>query len=200
MQTDFRGRLGCAAVLLAAGLAAAGCGGSSSSNPDGLAEGFIGHWEVEGATTSYTLTCPNTVGAVSFPIWTDLVLEHGVLSDLTDVSTACAPPGMSFDVDKKGVVATVVAPDPYTSNAPLCRFVVGSDSNGLPVYIDFSFTSLTFTKLQDSGTGAAPRALWGGAAAGPLMEDDGTNTGNLVQADSCTYSGSGDIFHRTTQP
>ncbi len=194
MNRGFKG------AFLMAGLLAAGCGSSSSGNPDGVAEAYMGHWEVEGNSSSFTLNCPATVGSLSFPIWTTLDFDHGVLSDLVDVSSACASPGMGFDVDKGGVTAQVVDPDPFTGNAPLCKLVVAVDSNGLPIFIDFSFTSLSLTKLAASGTDKAPRLLLGGAATGPLMEDDGTGTGNLTQIDSCTYSGPGDSFHRTTQP
>jgi len=186
--------------FLIAGLVAAGCGSSSSGNPDGVAEPYMGHWEIEGSSSSFTLNCPATVGSLSFPIWSELELDHGVLSDLVDVSSACSSPGMGFDVDKGGVTAQVVNPDPFTGAAPLCRLVVAVDANGLPVFIDFSFSSLTITKLAAAGTDKAPRILYGGAATGPLMEDDGSGTGNNVQIDSCTYSGPGDSFHRTTQP
>jgi hypothetical protein len=193
MNRGFKG------AFLLAGLLAAGCSSSSSGNSDGVAEAFMGHWEIDGMTTSFTVTCPNT-GMGTFAIWQELDLDHGVLADLTDVSNACVPPGMSFDVDKAGVTASVVAPDPYTGSAPLCRYVLGADSNGNPVFIDFSFSDLTMTKLQASSASKAPRLLLAGTASGPLMQDDGTNTGNSVAVDTCTIIGSGDIFHRTTQP
>jgi hypothetical protein len=205
MKTEFRwrkphGGLGLGGAFLTASLLVLGCGGSSSSDPDGKAGAFMGHWEIEGATSSFTINCPATLGSVAFPIWTELVLDHGVLTDLTDVSTACSAPGMSFNIDSKGVVASVVDPDPYTGNPPLCHWVLFADSNGLPVFIDWTFTDLTITKLQTSSSEKAPRVLFGGMAMGPLMNDDGSGTGNFVTADTCSYSGTGDVFHRTTQP
>jgi hypothetical protein len=189
------------AGFLAAGLLASGCGSSSSTtNPDGLAEGFMGTWDIQGSTTSFSLSCPAStdIGTVSFPIWTELELDHGVLSDLADVSKACVPPGITFDVDKKGLTASAVNPDPFSGNAPLCEFVLGNDTAGNPVFIDFSFSSLTITKLADSGTGKAPRVLFAGSAMGPLMRFD--SSGKLGATDTCTYDGSGDIFQRMTQP
>jgi hypothetical protein len=160
----------------------------------------MGRWEIEGSTTSFTLACPSdpNIGSVNFPIWTQIDLDHGVLSDLADVSNVCVPPGINFSVDSKGITATAMDPDPYTMAAPLCELVIGSDTNGNPVYIDFSFSSLTFTKLADSGTGKAPRALFSGSASGPEMLADAS--GNYSSNGTCTYSGSGDIFHRTTRP
>ena len=197
-----RGLMG---AFLVAGLLGSGCGSSSSGNSDGVAEGFMGTWELDGTNTSFTLTCPNTqaIGTLLFPIWTELDLDHGVLAPLTDVSNACVPPGMSFDVDSGGITASVVTPDPYSGGPALCRFSLGSDSYGVPAYIDFSFSSLTITKLPDSGSGKAPRVLFGGSAMGPLMMGDQTVQDNLVMTDTCTYMnyvGGGDIFHRTTQP
>jgi hypothetical protein len=188
-------------AFLIAGLLAAGCSSSSSGNPDGVAEAFMGRWDIEGTSSSFSLACPATFqSALNIPVWTELDFDHGVLSDLVDVSTACSSPGIGFDVDKSGVTAQAVNPDPFTGVAPLCRLVVGTDTNGLPIFIDFSFSSLTITKLAASGTDKAPRVLYGGQASGPLMQDDGTNTGTNVQIDTCTYSGPGDSFHRTTQP
>jgi hypothetical protein len=194
------GRVGIRGAFLTTCVLAAGCGGGSGGPSDGLAEAFLGHWEIESSTSSFTISCPNTLGSGAFPIWTELVLDHGVLSDLTDTSTACAAPGISFDVDSKGVVATAVNPDPYSGAAPLCQWVLGPDQNGFPIFINFSFSVLTITKLASSGTGMAPKILFAGNASGPLMQDDGTGTGTNVMTDTCTYGGSGDVFHRTTQP
>ena len=210
MNTEFRcwprphrrphGRLGLGAALLTASILAAGCGGGSSGDPDGAAAAFMGHWEIEGATTSFTIICPTIAVSGAQVVWTELVLDHGALADLTDVSTACITPGISFDIDSKGVVASAVNPDPYTGNAPFCRSIVANDPNGLPIFIDLTFTDLTITKLQTSTTEKAPRVLFAGTASGPLMEDDGSGMGNFVPADTCSYTGTGDVFHRTTQP
>jgi hypothetical protein len=205
MKTEFRwrrphGGFGIGGAFLTVSLLALGCGGGSGGSSDGAAAAFMGHWEIEGATSSFTISCPATVGSVAFPIWTELVLDHGVLTDLTDVSTACSAPGINYDIDSKGTMATAVNPDPYTGNAPLCHWILGADANGLPVFIDLTFTDLTITKLQASASDKAPRVLYGGSASGPLMQDDGTASGNFVTADTCTYSGAGDVFHRTTQP
>ena len=206
MKTEFRcwktrhGAVGIGGILLTVCLLAVGCGGGSSGSSDGAAAAFMGHWELEGTTTSFTITCPQTVGSVAFPIWTELILDHGVLTDLSDVSTACSAPGINYDLDSKGVEASAVDPDPYTMAAPLCHWVLGADSNGLPVFIDFTFSALTITKLQTSSSDKAPRVLYAGTATGPLMQDDGTASGNFVTADTCSYNGVGDVFHRTTQP
>jgi hypothetical protein len=206
MKTEFRrwlrphGSAGIAGAVLAAALLALGCGGGSGGSSDGAAAAFMGHWELEGATTSFIITCPTVGVSGAQVVWTELVLDHGVLADLTDVSTACVTPGISFDLDAKGVVASAVNPDPYTGNAPLCRSILGNDSNGNPVFIDLTFTDLAITKLQTSSTEKAPRVLFGGTGTGALMADDGTGTGNFVAVDTCSYTGTGDVFHRTTQP
>jgi hypothetical protein len=203
MKTEFRcwrtphGGFGIGGALLMATLFGLGCGGSGGDS-DGAAAAFMGHWEIEGATTSFTIICPTLGVTGAQVIWTELVLDHGVLADLTDVSTACVTPGISFDV--AGVAASAVNPDPYTGNAPLCRSILANDPNGLPIFIDLSFSDLTITKLQTSTTEKAPRVLFAGTASGPLMEDDGTGTGNFAPVDTCSLSGTGDVFHRTTQP
>jgi hypothetical protein len=204
MKTEFRcwrrphGAVGIGGALLAASLLALGCGGGSGGNSDGAAAAFMGHWEIEGTTTSFKITCPTIGVSGAQVVWTELVLDHGVLADLTDVSTACIAPGISFDVDSAGVSASAVDPDPYTGNPPFCRTILGNDSNGSPVFIDLTFTDLTITKLQTSASEKAPRVLYSGTGSGALMADDGT--GNFVTVDTCSYSGSGDVFHRTTQP
>lgn len=195
MNKGFKG-----AFLIAAGLLAAGCGSSSSGSPDGVAEAFMGRWELENASSSFTLNCPATFGSLTFPIWGHLDLDHGVLSDLVDVSAVCSSPGIGFDVEKGGVTAQAVNPDPFTQSAPLCELVVALDANGLPVFIDFSFSSLTITKLPASATDKTQRVLYGGQATGPLMQDDGTNSGTNKQIDTCAYMGAGDSYYRTTQP
>jgi hypothetical protein len=206
MKTEFRrwhrrhGAVGIGGAVLAAALLVLGCGGGSGGSSDGAAAAFMGHWEIEGTTSSFTLSCPQTIGNVAFPIWSELVLDHGVLSDLTDVSTACSAPGINFDIDSKGVVAAAVNPDPYTGAAPLCHWVLFADANGLPVFVDFTFTDLTITKLQTTSSEKAPRVLYAGTAAGPLVQDDGSGAGNFVTVDTCSYTGTGDVFHRTTQP
>jgi hypothetical protein len=206
MKTEFRcwrrphGGIGIGGALLTACLLGAGCGGGSSGDSDGAAAAFMGHWEIEGTTTSFTITCPTIAISGAQVVWTELVLDHGALADLTDVSTACVTPGISFDVDSKGVVASAVNPDPYTGSAPLCRAIVADDMNGIPIYIDLTFTALSITKLQASSTDKEAKVLYAGTASGPLMEDDGTGTGNFVTADTCSYTGTGDVFHRTTQP
>jgi hypothetical protein len=203
MKTEFRwrrphGGLGIGGALLTASLLALGCGGGSSSSTDGAAAAFMGHWALEGTTTSFSITCPTLAATGAQVVWTELVLDHGVLADLTDVSTACVTPGISFDI--AGDEASAVNPDPYTGNAPLCRSILGNDANGIPIFIDLTFSALTITKLQASTTEKAPRVLYAGTASGPLMEDDGTGTGTFKTADTCTYAGTGDVFHRTTQP
>jgi len=204
MKTEFRRwqrphrAVGIGGSLLTVALFLLGCGGGSGGSSDGAAAAFMGHWALEGDTTSFKITCPTLSIAGPQFVWTELVLDHGVLADLTDVSTACVTPGISFDI--AGDVASAVNPDPYTGNAPLCRSVVANDANGFPVFIDLTFSALTITKLQTATTEKAPRVLFGGTASGPLMEDDGTGMGNFVTVDTCSYTGTGDVFHRTTQP
>ena len=204
MKTEFRrwhkphGAVAIGGAFLAAGLLVLGCGGGSGGNSDGAAAAFMGHWALEGTSTSFKISCPTlNISGPQF-VWTELAFEHGVLADLTDVSTGCVTPGISFDI--AGDVASAVNPDPYTGNAPLCRSVLANDANGLPIFIDLTFSALTITKIQAATTDKAPRVLFGGTASGPLMEDDGTGMGNFVTVDTCSYSGSGDVFHRTTQP
>jgi hypothetical protein len=199
----FRRRPGGALILAAAVLGAIGCGGSSSSTNAGPAEKFIGRWSIVGTTTTFGLNCPNTFTApISFPNWTELIFDRGVLTDVTETSPACSAPGLSFNSDTKGTVLSVVNPDPYTSLPPDCSLTIGSDANGIPVFLDLIFTNLTFTQLA-AVQGQAPQALLAGTASGKVTRDDGsaaTGPPNFVQSDTCTYSGSGDKFQRMTQP
>jgi hypothetical protein len=186
--------------LLAPGLLAVlaiGCGGSSGTSL-GPAAKFLGRWEIDlTAPSSFKISCPVIMLSGSAAVWGEMVFEKGVLTDATEASGNCLPPGLGFDVN--GSKLSVANPDPYTGAAPICELTLGADANGLPVYLDLSFTALDLTLLKPV-SGEAPTALLTGTATGAVAQDDGTGMGHYVQVDTCTYSGTGDTFHRMSQP
>ncbi|HEY7370895.1 MAG TPA: hypothetical protein VIF57_01870 [Polyangia bacterium] len=188
----------CAPCVLAA--FAGGCGsdggGSASLGPAGK---FLGRWELDGTSSTFTINCPASMLAGAAALWGEMVFEKGVLTDATETSGNCLPPGLAFDVDKTGVILSVSNPDPYTGMAPVCSVPIGTDAGGHTVFLDMSFTALDFTLLQTTAK-QAPKAMLSGTGTGAIAQDDGTGTGNYVQVDTCTYSGTGDVYHRMSQP
>jgi hypothetical protein len=189
------GALGLAALAVALG--AIGCGSSSSSTSNGPGEKFIGHWELDTVSSTFMVNCPVAGLSGAVPIFGELIFERGVLTDLTETSTSCLPPGVDFDADTKGTTLTAPNPDPYTSMPPECDWFVGNDANG-PVIIKISWTALTFTLLQSSTANAAPTGLLAGTGSGPLVQIDPT-TMQPAQTDTCTVSGTSDRFHQMTR-
>ena len=184
------------APLLA--VASVGCGGGSSGTSLGPAAKFLGRWEIDlSAPSTFTINCPTVMLSGSAAVWGEMVFEKGVLTDATEASGNCLPPGLGFDVN--GSKLSVANPDPYTGMAPICELSLGADANGFPVYLDLQFSALDLTLLK-AVSGEAPTALLTGTASGAIFEEDGTATGHYVQADTCTYSGTGDTFHRMSQP
>jgi hypothetical protein len=191
------GALALFAPCVLAAFAVAGCGGSSSGADLGPAAKFLGRWERD-TPTMFAVTCTQVSG--TFNPWTELQFERGVLSDASETSTVCTrPSGLAFDVDKTGAALALTAPDPYTGAAPDCAIDLGPDANGLPVYLDLTFTSFDFTLLavvKDK----APTAILSLAATGVIAQDDGTGTNTYVQVDTCNYTGTNDTYHRMSQP
>jgi len=185
----------CLLAVLPAVLAGA-CGGSSNGASLGPAAKFLGRWELDTATT-FNINCPTVMLSGSAAIWVEMIFEKGVLTDATEASGSCVPPGIGFDVN--GTKLSAPNPDPYTNMVPLCELSLGSDANGFPVFLDLSFSALDFTLLQASA-GEAPMAVLSGTASGIIAQEDGTGTGHYVQVDTCTYTGAGDTFHRMSQP
>ena len=182
--------------LLAVG--GGGCGGGDGGTDLGPGGPFLGRWQID-ASSTFMINCPMVMLSGNAPVWTELVFEKGVLTDVTEASATCIPPGLSFDVASGGLAMGVVNPDPYTGAAPLCSLTLGSDAMGFPVYLDLTFTALEFTLLQ-AVAGQAPTALLSGTATGVIAQENGTGTGTYVAVDTCTYSGSGDTFYRMSQP
>jgi hypothetical protein len=173
---------------------AGACGGSNGTSL-GPAGKFLGRWELDTAST-FDLNCP-TLMLSGAPIWVEMVFEKGVLTDATESSGSCVPPGIGFDVN--GTKLSATNPDPYTGMAPLCELTLGRDANGFPVFLDLSFSALDLTLLQTVAN-EAPTAALSGVASGVIAQEDGSLTGHYVQVDTCTYTGSGDTFHRMSQP
>ena len=192
-----RGALTFTALLLGA----VGCGGTTTSNNLGPAGNFIGLWELDTNPTTFTLTCPTTGLTGSLVVWQQLQFDHGVLTDVAETSQSCLPPtGVNFDSDTKGQVLTAPNPDPYsaTNAAPECEVFVETDTTGNPIFVDLSFTSLTFTLLPQQPNGDA-EGLLQGTGSGPLLEVPTGGT-SLAQADTCTYTGTSDRYHRVSRP
>lgn len=197
-----RAKVGALALLAPFVLAAlaGGCGsdggGSASLGPAGK---FLGRWELDGTTSTFAINCPATMLGGAAAIWGEMVFEKGVLTDATETSGACLPPGLAFDADKTGVILSVANPDPYTGAAPICSLNLGTDANGFPAFLDLTFSALDLTLLQVVAN-QPPKAILAGAATGVISQEDGSGTGRYVQVDTCTYSGTGDTYHRMSQP
>jgi hypothetical protein len=180
-----------------AAVIAGGCGGSDGPSL-GPAAKFLGRWEIDiTGSSTFNINCPMVLLSGPAAVWGELVFEKGVLTDATEASGNCLPPGIGFDVS--GTTLAAANPDPYSGMAPLCELTLGADVNGFPVYLDLSFTALSFTLLQ-AVADQAPTALLSGTAAGLIAQEDGSGTGNYVVVDTCTYSGTGDKYHRMSQP
>jgi hypothetical protein len=181
---------------------AGACGGSSGPNL-GPAAKFLGRWEIDftSSGTTFAIECPTSmITTRAYLVWGEMVFEKGVLSDATESSGGCLPPGLAFDVGTGGSALTLSDPDPYTGAPSVCTRTIGADANMIPIFLDLSFSALTLTLLE-AVAGEAPKALLSGAATGQIVQDDGTRTGNFVVVDtSCIYSGTGDTFHRMSQP
>jgi hypothetical protein len=184
----------------AASLGSIGCGGDSgpAATP---ADKFIGRWETDETTTTskFTLTCQTNGTLNNFITWFSLDFERGTLTDLSDVSTSCTQPGLSFDVDTSKTSLSLVSPDPYLvapNNQPTCVSSLGSDGNGGTFYLVFTPTTATFTLLAHTA-GSVPMGLF--AANGSATVVDVSSTGAASMADTCTYTGTGDQFHQMTR-
>lgn len=183
----------------AVSLGSGGCGSGSGGTKARPEDKFLGLWQLDGTMTSFSLVCPQAFGtaAQSFSIWQSLDMQRGVLTGISEVSTACLQPGLSFDVDTSGNILQLVNPDPYTTKAPLCETLITNDpTTGNPLVASLTFTSASFTLLQPI-SGQPPRGLLTGTASGPLVNFDPIN--GPTQTDTCTYTGSGDTFHHMTQ-
>jgi hypothetical protein len=188
-----------AAGLLGAVLAVlpAACGGSSGGADLGPAGKFLGRWSLDSTTTSFAVACSQTGAQLNF--WSELDFDRGVLTDVSETSTTCLAPGMAFDLDSSGATLSVPNPDPYTGMEPHCVVSLGTDANGFTVYFDMTITSLDFTLLP-AVKDKAPSGLLSVTANAVIAQDDGTGMGNYVIADTCTYSGTNDTYHRMSQP
>jgi hypothetical protein len=174
-----------------------GCGGDGGSVSLGPAGKFLGRWQRVPGMSTFRINCPATMISGEALIWPELVFERGTLTDASEASGNCLPPGMSFDVEADGVTLSAPNPDPYTDAPPICTITLGTDTAGLPVFLDFTFSALDFTMLQ-AVAGQAPSALLSGTAAGGIFQAD--SAGAYVQIDACTYSGTGDTYYRMSQP
>jgi hypothetical protein len=184
------------ALLLAASGLLAGCGGSSTSTPKG--EAFLGLWEIDSTTSSFNLACTGgPVGNVpGAGVWFELNFEEGVLTDVSETSGQCPPQGFGFNVTGPAVLSAP-ATDPYTGMAPACLLNLGpAPTTNLATFLELDFSEVTFTLLAEV-KGKAPQGSLSGMATGTVLQDDGT--GNIGSVGTCTYAGSGDIFHRMSK-
>jgi hypothetical protein len=177
----------------------AACGGSSGGG--GVVTGpeskFLGKWSLDTLQTTFSIAC--SAGGAQLNFWSELDFERGVLTDVSETGSTCLPPGLAFDLDSSNASISAANPDPYTGAASLCSISLGSDAMGFTIYLDLTISSMDFTLLPAS-TGKAPTGVLSITANGAILQDDGTGMGHYVQADSCTYSGTNDTYHRMTQP
>jgi hypothetical protein len=192
---------GMAAVVLCGALSVAlgGCGDSSSGTTAGPGAKFLGRWELDGTSSTFTLSCQNRGVINNLPFWTEMLFEEGVLTDVSEVSPVCFQPGLSFDVDSTKNAVGLVTPDPYRTapdNMPTCELSGGTDANGNQLFLVLNFDSASFTRLQQTA-GQAPKGLWAANGSGSIIAID--TTGAASTDDTCTYIGSGDTFHQMTK-
>ena len=176
----------------------AACGGSSGGNDLGPAGKFLGRWSLDSVTTTFAISCSQGTGA-PLNFWSELDFDRGVLTDVSETSTTCLAPGLAFDLDPSGVTLSVPNPDPYTGMEPHCLVSLGTDAMGFTVFFDITVTSLDFTLLSPVKD-KAPSGLLSINANAVIAQEDGSGTGNYVVADTCTYAGTNDTYHRMTQP
>jgi hypothetical protein len=184
-------RLGAFLVLAAAALLGAGCGGSSSSGGKGSA--FEGRWDLDSPSSSFTLNCQTAGPLTNFGLWFELVFEQGVLTDISETSGVCS---QGLALDASATALDIVNPDPYTGQEPDCDTSVGTDSNGNPIILELTYDMLSFTLLSQKA-GEAPKGVLAATGSGQVFQVD--STGNFAVVDTCTYQGTGDIFHRMTK-
>jgi hypothetical protein len=142
------------AALVSLGLLV-GCGGSDG----GAFDDFVGLWIPDPATPpamqTAQITCTTQTIDESAFVWTSMLFERGVLTDLNELG----PCLISYDVT--GNVATPSNPDPYDPMARPQGCTTGTERpNGDPSAVNVppsSASSWTFT-LVDSSAGMAPRA------------------------------------------
>ena len=146
MQSQARSRYGHgvmrlgALALTACGLLA-GCGGSSGARSAGRrrSSSAAGSW-ITSVTARSASTAPPPFRIRRPPLWNELPLEQGTLTDITETSGFCLPNDLSFNLDKDGVTLAIANPDPFTGMAPICAFQVSATQ-----FVEIDFTTFTFT-------------------------------------------------------
>lgn len=173
-----RGTLPLVAALLAAGLVA-GCG----SSDDEPFQDYVGIWQIDFEESQFTLNCPepNTASSGEIPLWDQVVIERGTLTDLVETSGSCP---MKMDVKGGVAIAAVADPDPFTGASPVCR-LNASDPPGL-IFADIR-PSFELRVLKPE-KGKAPRAqLVSGTQAGTLTFVTVGADGTEIPDPACTY-------------
>lgn len=166
-----------AATALLATVVASGC---SSSDGNALDE-YTGTWNIDPdpAKSMFTLTCPFLADPIPLPLWSQVRMEEGTLSDLVELGGTC--PGY-YDVTSKGT-ATLSSPDPFTSMAPICQVFIDEASTQ---YIEFRFTNWKIT-LQAPVKGQAPHGQMIGTAGAPIFILDADGVPQPDERGECSY-------------
>ncbi len=203
-QTTYRRALATLA-LAAACTTGVACGGDGDGGPT---DAFVGHWEkvFEPAASGFGLVCTDTNFAdyniSSLLIWPSIEFEHGVATDLIELSGNC--PALNWDIS--GKAATLPNPDPITDNEPACGFdiswqdtVTGFINPGL-VIISPKPADWKFTLLGTKNASGAPLAELAGSADVDILLLDETGAAIVSMATpACSYAGT-DTYFRLTQP
>lgn len=187
------------ALVLSGGLTV-GCGGSNSGGP---ADAWTGHWLDADNTTGFTMGCTDATFSQLFPsntqyqIFGGLTFEKGELTDLTETSGYCNL--LNYNI--KGNSALVVSPDPYLMDTATCiyTFVATDGTNNFNAAIRLTPNAgWTVKRLSDKSAAGAEQVLLVGTAAADIAIDDGSATGLVSPAGSCSYGGQ-DTFFRLTK-
>jgi hypothetical protein len=166
-------------VLALAALGLPACGGSD----DGLGalEPYAGLWQLEAAPAPVQqLTCPSDMTDGPFPLWVELSIEPGAITDLVELASPCV-----FHYQVAGKTANLVNPDPFTMMAPSCLLGFTDIEDTLDIVPNVTSWALT---LQDPlSQGGPPRMVLSGTAAVTISPFDPT-TGAPLPTVACNYN------------
>jgi hypothetical protein len=205
-QTTYRTTFAMLALAAACATGAA-CGGSDGNG--GPTDAFVGRWiwskafDTPTPASGFDLACtdPNfTMFNTDFLVWSEMSFEHGVATDLLELSGNCT---LSWDIDGSGKAAIVPDPDPIIGQPPGCvvslTYLDGDVEAPAAMLIEPpSGDNFKFSLLGTKNAAGAPEAELRGMASVTIQR---LNAGGMLfeTATPCSYAGM-DTFFRLTQP
>jgi hypothetical protein len=197
------------AVLLALSGFTAGCGSSSDHR---AADPFVGRWELDPDSDSFTLSScsDNYFDGAPLYIWNEAVFEYGELTDLTETSGSCITlvtsaaqntgvvPGLGYDVS--GDTAKLPDKDPYSGDAQLCILQAGTDPNGNTVVLQLSPDPKAWQfQLQAKASGQPRRADLGGGTVKASIDVIDSTAQTMTNLATCNMTGAISLFRVSTE-